>query len=67
MRPPISREALLHAMKGVDRAQRETDAWRGWVDRAEEVVPCYVFLASRDASYMTAQVQHANGGDVVNG
>jgi len=30
----------------------------------EEVAPCYVFLASDDASYMTGQVLHPNGGDI---
>jgi len=33
----------------------------------EEVAPSYVFLASDDASYMTGQVLHPNGGSVVNG
>lgn len=33
----------------------------------DEVGPCYVFLASDDASYMTGQVLHPNGGEVVNG
>lgn len=33
----------------------------------EEVAPCYVFLASEDGSYMTGQVLHPNGGEVVNG
>jgi NAD(P)-dependent dehydrogenase (short-subunit alcohol dehydrogenase family) len=33
----------------------------------EEVSPCYVFLVSDDASYMTGQVLHPNGGSVVNG
>lgn len=33
----------------------------------EEVAPCYVFLASNDSSYMTGQMLHPNGGDVVNG
>lgn len=32
-----------------------------------EVAPCYVFLASEDSSYMTGQVLHPNGGEVVNG
>ncbi len=32
----------------------------------EEVAPAYVFLASRDASYITGQVLHPNGGEVVN-
>jgi NAD(P)-dependent dehydrogenase (short-subunit alcohol dehydrogenase family) len=33
----------------------------------EEVAPSYVFLASDDASYMTGQVLHPNGGTVING
>jgi NAD(P)-dependent dehydrogenase (short-subunit alcohol dehydrogenase family) len=32
-----------------------------------EVAPCYLFLASNDASYMTGQVLHPNGGEIVNG
>jgi NAD(P)-dependent dehydrogenase (short-subunit alcohol dehydrogenase family) len=32
----------------------------------EEVAPSYVFLASEDASYMTGQVLHPNGGEIVN-
>jgi NAD(P)-dependent dehydrogenase (short-subunit alcohol dehydrogenase family) len=33
----------------------------------DEVAPCYVFLASDDASYITGQVLHPNGGTIVNG
>lgn len=33
----------------------------------EEVAPSYVFLASDDSSYMSGQVLHPNGGEVVNG
>lgn len=32
-----------------------------------EVAPCYLFLASEDASYMTGQVLHPNGGEIING
>jgi NAD(P)-dependent dehydrogenase (short-subunit alcohol dehydrogenase family) len=32
-----------------------------------EVAPCFLFLASKDSSYMTGQVLHPNGGSVVNG
>lgn len=32
----------------------------------DEVAPCFIFLASDDASYMTGQVLHPNGGTVVN-
>ena len=33
----------------------------------EEVAPCYVFLASEESSYMSGQVLHPNGGEIVNG
>lgn len=33
----------------------------------EEVAPSYVFLASDDSSYMSGQILHPNGGDIVNG
>lgn len=37
----------------------------GRAGQPSEVGPCYVFLASDDASYMTGQVLHPNGGDFV--
>ncbi|MBW4515689.1 MAG: SDR family oxidoreductase [Timaviella obliquedivisa GSE-PSE-MK23-08B] len=33
----------------------------------EEVAPSYVFLASSDSSYISGQVLHINGGEIVNG
>lgn len=32
-----------------------------------EVAPAYVFLASADSSYITGQIIHVNGGEIVNG
>jgi NAD(P)-dependent dehydrogenase (short-subunit alcohol dehydrogenase family) len=32
-----------------------------------EVAPCFVFLAAADSSYLTGQVLHPNGGEIVNG
>lgn len=32
-----------------------------------ELAPAYVFLAADDASFITGQVIHVNGGEVVNG
>src|SRR3989344_1979215 len=32
-----------------------------------EIAPAYVFLASNDASYITGQIIHVNGGEIVNG
>jgi NAD(P)-dependent dehydrogenase (short-subunit alcohol dehydrogenase family) len=32
-----------------------------------EIAPAYLFLAGNDSSYMTGQVLHPNGGEIVNG
>lgn len=39
----------------------------GRVGQPDEVAPSYIFLASEDSSYMTGQVLHPNGGEIVNG
>ena len=39
----------------------------GRAGEPEEVAPSYVFLASEDAAYISGQVIHPNGGEVVNG
>ena len=31
----------------------------------DEVAPCYVFLVSNDASYISGQTLHPNGGEIV--
>lgn len=43
------------------------DVPMGRPGQPNEVAPSYVFLASDDASYMTGQVIHPNGGEVING
>lgn len=44
-----------------------TDVPMGRPGQPVEVAPAYVFLASDDASYITGQVIHVNGGEIVNG
>jgi len=39
----------------------------GRAGQPAEIAPCYLFLASEDSSYMTAQVLHPNGGRIING
>src|SRR5690625_160024 len=39
----------------------------GRIGQPNEVAPCYVFLASDDASYMSGQVLHPNGGSIIGG
>jgi NAD(P)-dependent dehydrogenase (short-subunit alcohol dehydrogenase family) len=41
------------------------DTPMGRAGQPSEVAPCYVFLASEDASYITGQVLHPNGGEMV--
>ncbi len=48
-------------------AQFGQDTPLGRPGQPEEVATCYVFLASEDASYITGQTLHPNGGRPVNG
>jgi NAD(P)-dependent dehydrogenase (short-subunit alcohol dehydrogenase family) len=65
--------AMMFAQEGADIAivyldeHEDAKAARTQVGQPVEVAPCYVFLASKDASYMTGQVLHPNGGEVING
>src|SRR4029079_10328845 len=43
-----------------------SDVPLGRAGEPEEIAPCYVLLASDDASFMAGQVLHPNGGEVVN-
>jgi NAD(P)-dependent dehydrogenase (short-subunit alcohol dehydrogenase family) len=46
-------------------ARHGSSAPMGRPGQPNEVAPCYVFLASEDASYISGQVLHPNGGNVV--
>ncbi len=48
-------------------AEFGSSAPMGRVGQPFEVAPSYVFLASADSSYMTGQVLHPNGGELING
>jgi NAD(P)-dependent dehydrogenase (short-subunit alcohol dehydrogenase family) len=44
-----------------------SDVPMGRAGQPAEVAPSYVFLASEDGAYMSGQVLHPNGGEIVNG
>jgi NAD(P)-dependent dehydrogenase (short-subunit alcohol dehydrogenase family) len=44
-----------------------SDTPLGRAGQPEEVAPSFLFLASDDGSYMTGQVLHPNGGEIING
>ena len=48
-------------------AEFGSDVPMGRAGQPSEVAPCYLFLASDQASYMTGQVMHPNGGVLVGG
>lgn len=43
------------------------DVPMGRPGQPNEIAPSYVFLASSDSSYMTGQIIHPNGGEIING
>lgn len=43
-----------------------SDTPMGRPGQPDEVAPCFIFLASEDASYITGQILHPNGGKIVN-
>lgn len=48
-------------------AEFGSDAPMGRAGQPVEIAPCYLFLASDDSSYMTGQMLHPNGGEILNG
>lgn len=64
---PIWTPLIVGSFKGKKVAEFGSDVPMGRAGQPAEVAPCYLFLASQDASYITGQVLHPNGGEIVNG
>lgn len=64
---PIWTPLIAGSFKGKKVAKFGSDVPLGRAGEPAEVAPCYLFLASEEASYMTGQVLHPNGGEIVNG
>ena len=64
---PIWTPLIPATFPAEDVAKFGSDVPLGRAGEPEEVAPCYVFLASDDSSYMTGQVLHPNGGEIING
>jgi NAD(P)-dependent dehydrogenase (short-subunit alcohol dehydrogenase family) len=64
---PIWTPLIPSTMPPKKSAQHGSDAPMGRSGEPAEVAGCYLFLASDDASYITGQVLHPNGGEIVNG
>jgi NAD(P)-dependent dehydrogenase (short-subunit alcohol dehydrogenase family) len=64
---PIWTPLIVGSFKGKKVAEFGSDVPLGRAGEPAEVAPCYLFLASEDGSYMTGQILHPNGGEIVNG
>lgn len=64
---PVWTPLIPSTFKKKEVARFGSDAPMGRAAEPDEIAPCYVFLASGDSAYMTGQVLHPNGGEIVNG
>lgn len=64
---PIWTPLIVGSFKGKKVAEFGSDVPIGRAGEPAEVAPSFLFLASEDGSYMTGQVLHPNGGEIVNG
>jgi NAD(P)-dependent dehydrogenase (short-subunit alcohol dehydrogenase family) len=64
---PIWTPLIVSTFRPEDAESFGSDTPMKRAGQPAEVAPCFVFLASEDASYMTGQVLHPNGGTIVNG
>jgi NAD(P)-dependent dehydrogenase (short-subunit alcohol dehydrogenase family) len=63
---PIWTPLIPSSFDGKRVAQHGSDVPMKRAGEPVEVAPAYLFLASKDSSYMTGQFLHPNGGEVIN-
>jgi NAD(P)-dependent dehydrogenase (short-subunit alcohol dehydrogenase family) len=64
---PIWTPLIPSTFEGDKVASFGSDVPMGRAGEPAEVATSFVFLASQDASYITGQVLHPNGGEIING
>ena len=64
---PIWTPLIASSFKGKKVAEFGSEVPLGRAGEPAEVAPSYLFLASEDASYITGQFIHPNGGEIING
>ncbi len=64
---PIWTPLIVSSFDAKKSAEHGSDSPMKRAGEPVEVAPCYLFLASDDASYMSGQVLHPNGGEIING
>ncbi len=64
---PIWTPLIPSSFNAMEVATFGSNAPMGRPGQPDEIAPSYVFLACEDSSYMSGQVLHPNGGEIVNG
>ena len=64
---PIWTPLIASSFPGKKVAEFGSDVPMGRAGEPAEIAPAYLFLASDDASYITGQFIHPNGGEIING
>jgi len=64
---PVWTPLIPSTMPAKKTAQHGSDAPMQRAAEPVEIAPCYLFLASKDAVYITGQFLHPNGGEIING
>lgn len=64
---PVWTPLIVSTFEAKDIKKFGQDVPMGRAGQPSEIAPAYVFLASEDASYITGQVIHVNGGELING
>lgn len=64
---PIWTPLIVSSFKAKKAAKHGSDVPMKRAGEPVEIAPCYLLLACEDSSYMSGQVLHPNGGEIVNG
>lgn len=64
---PVWTPLIVSSFKGSKVSGFGSDVPLKRAGEPAEIAPAYLFLASDDASYITGQVIHPNGGEIING
>jgi NAD(P)-dependent dehydrogenase (short-subunit alcohol dehydrogenase family) len=64
---PVWTPLIVSSFSAKKVAEFGSDTPMGRAGQPAEIAPAYLFLASDDASYITGQFIHPNGGEIING
>jgi NAD(P)-dependent dehydrogenase (short-subunit alcohol dehydrogenase family) len=64
---PVWTPLIVSSMKPKEIKTFGSDSPMGRVGQPVDIAPCYLFLASDESSFISGQVLHPNGGEIVNG